>query len=82
MTEGQTYEVISTKVKRVLEGGDFLEVLLLSSPVRYRLDKHRRKLRASLEEAQRTGHIVEIMVDWECQEVIDLLPPRSAPAAC
>ena len=82
MMEGQTYEVLSTKVSRVLECGDYVEVLLFSSPVRYRLDKHRRKLRASLEEAQGSGHIVEIMVDWECQEVIDLLPPRSTPAAC
>lgn len=82
MTEGQTYEVLSTKVKRVLEGGDFLEVLLLSSPVRYRLDKHRRKLRASLEEAQRSGHMVDVLVDWDCQEVIDVLPPHSTPAAC
>ncbi len=81
MTEGQTYEVLSTKVKRVLEGGDFIEVLLLSSPVRYRLDKHRRKLRASLEEAQRGGQVVEVLVDWDCQEVIDPLPSRSAPAA-
>jgi hypothetical protein len=73
MTEGQTREVLSTKVQRVLEGGDFLEVLLLASPVRYRLDKHRHQLRARLEEARARGQVVEVLVDWECQEILDLL---------
>jgi hypothetical protein len=73
MTEGQTREVLSTKVHRLVEGGDYLEVLFLSSPVRYRLDKHRHDLRASLEEARRTDRLVRVLVDWECQEILDLL---------
>ena len=73
MTEGQTREVLSTKVRRVLEGGDFLEVLLIATPVRYRLDKHRLSVRAGLEEAQRSGQSVQVLVDWESQEVLDLL---------
>lgn len=73
MNEGNCSEVLSTKVQRVVEGGDFLEVLLLSSPVRYRLDKHRGQVRERLEEAQRSGRTVEVLVDWECQEVLDLL---------
>lgn len=73
MTEGKTQEVLSTKVRRVLEGGDFVEVLLLTSPVRYRLDKHRHQVRASLEEAQRAGRSLDILVDWECQEIVDLV---------
>jgi hypothetical protein len=73
MRQSKCSEVLSTQVQQVLEGGDFLEVLLLSSPVRYRLDKHRQAVRERLEEAQRSGQTVEVLVDWECQEVLDLL---------
>jgi hypothetical protein len=73
MSQGQTHEVFTTKVKRVLEGGDFVEVLLLSSPLRYRLDKHCRALRDKLESAQRSGTVLRVVVDWECQEILDAL---------
>lgn len=72
-TQGPSQEVLATKVQRVLEGGDYLEILLLSSPVRYRLDKHQRDIRARLEDAQRSGRQVQVLVDWECQEVLDVL---------
>jgi hypothetical protein len=74
----ETTEVLQTKVKRVLEGGDFFEVLLLSSPVRYRLDKYRRQLRSRLEEAQHSGQTVEVLVDWDSQEILELLGSPSS----
>ncbi len=72
MMDGKTQEVFTSGVMRVLEGGDFVEVLLLSSPVRYRLDKHLRTLRARLEEARQSGQQVQVEVDWESQEILDV----------
>lgn len=73
MIDGRTREVFSTGVMRILEGGDFVEVLLLSSPVRYRLDKHRQTLRSRLEEARQSGQQVQVAVDWESQEILDVV---------
>lgn len=74
MTEGKTREVFTSQVMRLLEGGDFTEVLLLSSPVRYRLDKHRHETRARLEEARQNGQALQVVVDWESQEILGVLP--------
>ncbi len=72
MSQGPTTEKLMTRVHRVLEGGDFLEIQLQASPVRYRLDKHRRDLRAHLEDAMKARRTVEVLVDWECQEVLEV----------
>lgn len=72
MSVGPTTETLVTRVHRVLEGGDYLEILLQVSPVRYRLDKHRRDLRAHLEDALESRRQVEVLVDWDCQEVLEV----------
>lgn len=72
MSQGPTTETLTTRVHRILEGGDFLEVQLQASPVRYRLDKHRRDLRDHLEDAMKSHRTVEVTVDWECQEVLQV----------
>lgn len=73
MTQASTQEVFSAQVVEVLESADVIEVLLLTTPVRYRLDKYRHKLKTQLHEARKSGSQVRVLVDWECQELLDLL---------
>lgn len=73
MNGGSTVEVFSTEVLAVREVADVIEVLLVRSPVPYRLDKHRHQLRAHLEQAWRRGDKVQVCVDWECQELLEVL---------